>query len=141
MDVLLDTNVVLNFITGREDPFRVSSEKIMDHAVEGHFHGFVAIHSLSTMWYILRKQKGEDETRLLLGEICDILTVAVISHENVKRALQNKSFHDFEDCLQDECACSVNADYLVTCNVKDFVSAKTRIVSPTEFLSILKSSD
>ena len=30
MDILLDTNVLMNFITGREDPYRAACEKLMD---------------------------------------------------------------------------------------------------------------
>ena len=137
MDVLIDTNVILNFVTGRDDPFRVDSEKVMEYAVEGYFRGFVAIHSISTIWYILRKQKSEEETRKLLDRITRILTVANISHEAVQRAVHNKKFRDFEDCLQDECALAIDADYLVTCNAKDFCAAKTTTVAPNRFLELL----
>lgn len=44
-------------------------------------------------------------------------------------------FKDFEDCLQDECARMVNADYLVTCNLKDFKAAKTKVYNPDEIVS------
>lgn len=140
MDVLLDTNVILNFSTGRNDPFLKESEKIMEIAANGGFRGFVAFHSLSTIWYVLRHGRTEEQTRRSLEWICDILTVVSIPHEKVAEAVQNKSFHDFEDCLQDECAYSVNADYLVTCNEKDFVAAKTTIVSPAKFLSFFKQA-
>lgn len=34
MDALIDTNVILNFITKRDDPFSNSSEKVMIYAGE-----------------------------------------------------------------------------------------------------------
>ena len=46
---------------------------------------------------------------------------------------------DFEDCLQDECAQKAGAAYLVTCNKKDFVNAKTHAVTPLEMLEIVSS--
>ena len=140
MDVLLDANVILNFSTGRKDQFLKESEKIMESAVQGGFRGFIAFHSLSTIWYVLRHGRTEEQTRRSMEWICDIFTVVSISHEKVVEAVQNKSFHDFEDCLQDECAYSVHADYLVTCNVKDFASAKTKVVSPAEFFAILQQN-
>ena len=136
MDVLIDTNIILNFVTGRDNPYAKESEKIMEYAVEGYFCGFVAIHSISTIWYILRKQKDETETRKLMDRIANILTVANISHKGVKRAIENKNFRDFEDCLQDECAFELGADYLVTCNDKDFYTAKTKVLKPDKFLEI-----
>ena len=138
MDALIDANVILNFTTGRDDPFRVSSEKVMYYAKEEFFRGFVAIHTLPTLWYILRKVKNVDETRLLIKKVCDILTVATISHGDVERAIDNNRFRDFEDCLQDECAHSIGAEYLITCNYKDFKNAKTKIVTPDDFLKIIE---
>ena len=48
---------------------------------------------------------------------------------------------DFEDCLQDECTVHVNADYIVTCNPKDFREARTTVVTPDVFLKILRENE
>lgn len=34
------------------------------------------------------------------------------------------SLGDFEDCLQDKCAKDIGADYIITCNVKDFENSE-----------------
>lgn len=73
-----------------------------------------------------------------LKDICRILTVTGASHEQVLEAIENAQFKDFEDCLQDECARLVNADCLVTCNLKDFKVAKTKVYSPDEFVALLE---
>lgn len=73
-----------------------------------------------------------------LKDICRILTVTGASHEQVLEAIDNVQFKDFEDCLQDECAKMVNADCLVTCNIKDFGTSKTSVYSPDEFVSLFK---
>ena len=57
--------------------------------------------------------------------------------KTMEDAIQNLSFRDFEDCLQDECAVHVNAEYIVTCNKKDFKHAKTPTVTPDVFLKII----
>ena len=72
-----------------------------------------------------------------LKDICRLLTVAGASHAQVLEAIDNVQFKDFEDCLQDECAGMVHADCLVTCNLKDFKAAKTRVCSPDEFITLL----
>ena len=66
------------------------------------------------------------------------MAVACASHEQVLEVIDNVQFNDFEDCLQDECARRVNADCLVTCNMKDFRTAKTKVYSPDEFVSLLR---
>jgi len=43
-----------------------------------------------------------------------------IGYELIVNALANNDFADVEDCLQAECAEAVNADYIVTRNIKDY---------------------
>ena len=137
MNVLVDTNVILNVLTKRNDVFLHQSEEIFRYAIDEKFNGFVSSHSFPIMWYVLRKGNNEDHTRQLLEMVCNIFDVVNLSRNTIKQALQNRDFHDFEDCLQDECADIVNADYLVTCNFKDFVVAKTAVLNPDEFLEKL----
>ena len=129
MDILIDTNVIMNFITGRDDPYRSACERLMELCAQGRFVGYVAFHSLSTVWYVVRKRKSESEARFWLDQICNLMVV---------EAVNNRSFKDFEDCLQDECAVSVNANFIVTCNVKDFKCAKTEAITPDALVSILE---
>lgn len=135
MVALIDANVVLNYITDREDRFWESSKMVMDLCSQGIVDGYIAFHSLSIIWYSLRI--SDEGKRMWLRDICRILTVAGASHEQVLEAIDNVKFKDFEDCLQDECARMVNADCLVTCNMKDFKAAKTKVYSPDEFAALL----
>ncbi|MBQ9564544.1 MAG: PIN domain-containing protein [Synergistaceae bacterium] len=139
IDALIDTNVVLNYITEREDPFRDESKRVVELCARERFYGFIAFHSLSIIWYALRK-RGVTERRFWLRNVCGVLTVVGASHEQALEAIDNGAFKDFEDCLQDECAQSVGAQYLVTCNVKDFEHAKTRVCTPGQFLAILSGA-
>ena len=66
-----------------------------------------------------------------------MLTVAGATQEQVREAIKNSDFRDFEDCLQDECAICAGADYIVTCNIKDFRQAKTSAVTPDVFVKML----
>ena len=138
MDILLDTNVLMNFITGREDPHHAACEKVMELCSLGRFTGYVAFHSLSTIWYVIRWQKSEAEARFWLDQICNLLVITGASQPQVIEAINNRDFKDFEDCLQDECAVNVNADFIVTCNAKDFVQAKTKTITPDMLVSLLE---
>ena len=137
MRILLDTNVIINFITEQEDPYLEECNKLMEMCVEGEFKGYMAFHSLSTIWYVIKRQKSEDEARFWLKRICGFLTIAVSTQSQVKEAIDNNLFKDFEDCLQDECARNIDADYIVTCNDKDYKYAKSTVVTPVEMIKIL----
>lgn len=134
---LIDTNVIINFITKRDDPYKDECYEVMKLCAENIFDGYIAFHSLSIIWYVIRKQETEEKVRVWLNNICDILTVTGATHEQVREAVNNFNFHDFEDCLQDECAVHINADYIVTCNTKDFKQSKTMVVTPDAFLKII----
>ena len=72
--------------------------------------------------------------------VCNTFAVAAASHAQVACAVQNRSFRDFEDCLQDECAQAVNAQYLITCNLRDFSGSKTPALTPDSFLEMIQQS-
>ena len=137
---LIDTNVIINFITDREDPYLKECNELMELCTERKFDGYIAFHSLSTIWYVIKRQKSEDEARFWLKRICDIMIIAGATQEQVADAIENTDFRDFEDCLQDECAVNVSADYIVTCNAKDYKQAKTVVVTPDEFVRIVKEN-
>ena len=139
MDVLIDTNVIMNFLTERGDPFQASSDRIMELCDTKRLNGYVAFHSLSTIWYVIRKTRSDKDARYLLEIVCKILKVASATHEQVMQAIADTDFRDFEDCLQDRCAQNVGAEFLITCNIKDFRYAKTRAVTPQQMLDMLPS--
>lgn len=54
--LLIDTNILLNYITNREDPYLEQSVEIVRKCAVGECTGYNAFHSLSTLWYVLRKR-------------------------------------------------------------------------------------
>lgn len=134
MVALIDANVVLNYITDREDPFRIASNRTMDLCSGSDVDGYIAFHSVSIIWYSLKIPN--EQKRIWLKNICSILTVVGASYDQVLDAIERDDFKDFEDCLQDECAVAIHADCIVTCNAKDFGNAKTKIYNPDEFVAL-----
>ena len=64
MNVLIDTNILLDFIQHREH-FSVS-EQIITLCAKNELNGFMASHSIPNMFYILRKDFTDDERREIL---------------------------------------------------------------------------
>lgn len=134
--ILIDTNILLNYITNREDDYLEQSIRIVEMCAKGDCIGYIAFHSLSTLWYVLRK-RSDQERRENLRDICEIFQVASASQKEVLDAIDKNSFADFEDCLQDKCAKEVGADYIITCNKKDFENSEIPALNPKEFLELV----
>lgn len=138
MLVLFDTNIILDVLEKRL-PFYDSSKSVLESCVFGNVTGYIALHSISNIYYILRKRYSAADRRKLLLDILDLLQVAGANHESVRNALQREDFSDFEDCLQDECAKQIHADYIVTRNTNDFSASDIPAVIPDDLLKILDS--
>lgn len=137
MKVLLDTNIILTYLSGRDDPYSAACETVMRLIAEEKIEGCVALHSLSTVWHVTRKAP-DAERRGYIRQICVLLTVAGASNEAILDAVDNTDFTDFENALQDCCADSEDADYIVTANIKDFRGhSKVKAITPDELLSLL----
>ena len=134
MVVLIDTNVIIDYLTERNGFFE-SSRNVMEICSSKDVQGYVAFHSIPNIWFILRK-KPDGERRKMLKNICTILTVTGASHKDVINAIDTDNFKDFEDCLQDKCATVVQADYIVTRNVDDFKNSMTKIIAPLDFCKL-----
>lgn len=131
--VLIDTNILLDLLTERE-PFSTDAQKIFELCIDGKIDAVMAAHSITNIFYILRKDYTDDERRDMLLSLCDYVEICSVGKEELKMALSRRDFADFEDCLQDECAKNFKADYIVTRNTKDFASAKTPAIMPKNFL-------
>ena len=134
MRVLIDTNIILDALTGRQ-PYFENADKIIKMCADKNVEGYWAAHSISNIFYILRKDLSVDDRRSVLMNLCDILTVEGVDSAKVVSALKNERFSDLEDCLQDECATAVKADYIVTRNIKDFQNSTVAAILPEELLS------
>ena len=101
-------------------------------------NGYIAFHSVPNLWYILRKIP-EEKRREWLIDICGFLKVVGVNHTEVIKAIKLTNFKDFEDCLRDRCAKSVEASYIITRNVEDFNGSEVPAILPEEFLdNVLK---
>lgn len=136
--ILLDTNILLDYILTRE-PFYDNAKKIILACINGTVKACIAAHSISNMFFILRREYESKERRKLLLNICKIFDIEGIDKEKLISGLENDVFFDFEDCLQMECARAYEAKYIVTRNVSDYDNSVIQAILPEDFLKILES--
>jgi len=137
MVLMIDTNVLLDVICHR-DEFFYASNKVLELCKNQSCAGIIVAHSITNMMYILRKVYSDEQRRTILLALIDIFEVAALDKKKVVSALHRNDFSDFEDCLQDECAASLEADLIITRNVVDFKHSGVKAVTPEEFISLQK---
>lgn len=135
MRVLVDTNILLDDLLGRE-PYFDNADKIIKLCADKKIQGYMAAHSIPNIFYILRRDMSEENRREVLLSFCSILKVEGIDSAKIISALQNKSFSDLEDCLQSICAKNIEADYIITRNIKDFINSEVPAILPEDFLKL-----
>ena len=60
MKVLIDTNIALTYITGREtDPDKDSVSRFIELYMREEIDGYLAFHSVSNMWFIMTHLKDK----------------------------------------------------------------------------------
>ena len=136
MVVLVDANVLLNYLLNRDNRYGAASEEVARKCAHGECLGYIAFHTLSIIWCLLRKL-GDDIRRQCLIDICAIFEIAVASKSEIIAEIEKRSFADFEDCLQDKCAKEIGADYIVTCNIDDFAGSEVPALTPAELIGLL----
>ena len=136
MRVLIDTNVLLDYIANRT-PYADAAEQIIMLCKDNKIEGCIAAHSMMNIFYILRKNMTVSERKDILFYLSQIVEIIGIDKQKILNSISNEDFSDFEDCLQAECAKSFSADWIVTRNIKDFESSAVKAITPDEFLKIL----
>ena len=132
MRVLVDTNIILDVALQREN-FFVDSDNILKLCRDKKIYGVLAAHTITNLFYILRKKFSNEKCREIIMELLTIFKVESIDTAKISRALLNKNFKDFEDCLQVECAKAANVDYIITRDKTDFAESEISCVTPNEF--------
>lgn len=132
--ILIDTNVLLDYLLERE-PFFEDAKNVILACANGEIKGCIAAHSITNMFFILRIDYNIKERREILSSLCEIFDVEGIDKTKILSGLANEDFSDFEDCLQMECAKNYGAEYIVTRNVSDYKNSEIKAILPCEYLN------
>ena len=135
MIVLLDTDVLLDVALDR-DPHAQPAADLLDALEKHRGTAFVAWHSISNFYYLVRPAKGNLETRLLLLDLARFVQVAPTTTESLLYAAQLE-MSDFEDAMQVAAAAVSQADVIATRNVRDYRRSPILVAEPGDVLAKL----
>lgn len=134
MKLLIDINVILDVMLARE-PWARQSAQLLAAVEDGRAEGFVAAHTITTIHYIVAREKGKHVAARAVTDILRIVGVVPIGKADFHQALV-LGINDFEDAVQAAAALQIGADYLITRNTKDFKSGSIEVRTPGEALTM-----
>lgn len=133
--VLFDSDVLLDILAQRQ-PFVVASARALNTVMQNQVQGYVSGHAVTNIFYILRRQVGNEVARELLAKLLQHLQVASVTDEVIRQAL-NSPIKDFEDAVTSAAALTAGLEIIVTRNTPDFVASLVPAMLPDEFLTTL----
>lgn len=132
MKILIDTNVILDVLCNRNE-FIAASSKVIKLCEVNKFEGYISALSIPNIVYIMRKELTPQKTAQLIQSLFTIFQIIDLKTNDIKNAAQFYS-NDFEDAIQFCQAKRINADYIVTRNIRDFLNSKVPALQPSELL-------
>ena len=136
--VLFDSDVLLDVLAQRQ-LFIVASAKALNTVALGQIQGYLSGHAVTNIFYILRRQVGNEAAKKLISKLLQRIQIASVTDEVIRAALQSP-ITDFEDAVTSEAANAIGLDVIVTRNISDFVNSEITAMLPEDFLDSLNQS-
>ena len=138
MNVLIDTNVVLDQLVKRE-PFCENAERIRLLSEKGLITSYISASAVTDIYYIARKEIGDKIKAIdLLNDLLKTTNIAAVTETSIHEAL-NLKWDDFEDAVQYVAGQNVSADFIITRKANDFSGSDINVISPEDFLKKITS--
>jgi len=135
LTVLIDLNILLDVLQMRE-PFYEASARLLALIEAGRVKGYIAAHSVTTLFYLIQKDKSAAQARADITSLTQFLEIAPVDQSTIEQAL-NLDYRDFEDAVQMISALQCKAEYLITRNVSDYQPALLPVIQPVDFLGTI----
>jgi predicted nucleic acid-binding protein len=135
MIVLLDTNVLIDYFAKREphyhDAFRL---RVMQEF--GDIELWAAVQSFSDIAYVLRKNVDSDSLQDSFSASLGFLHVCSLDQNDLKNAY-NEKWADLEDCLIEQCARKIKAEFVLARDSEGFAKSGATVLSPAKFFALI----
>jgi predicted nucleic acid-binding protein len=134
--VLIDTNILLDFLLQRE-PFFQDAELLFDTINSGLVVGCVAATTLTDIFYIAQKHtRSIEQARQAVAEVLTVMTIFPVDRAVLESAF-NSGLTDFEIF----CAVTQGLDAILTRDKRGFASSPIPVLAVGELLQQLGSKN
>jgi len=137
--ILVDTNVVLDVLLDRE-PWSQTAAEIFARIERDQVEGLLGATTVTTIFYLARKELGLDTARQQVRRLLALFTVASVNRPVLEDAMA-ADFGDFEDAVLEAAARHAGADAIVTRDAKGFSASRLPVFSPSELAGALELRD
>ena len=135
--VLFDVNVILDVLLDRQPHAEASA--VAWAAVEtGMAEGLLAAHAVTTIHYLIRKEKGAVRAKAIVSAVLRVFDVAPVDPTVIHEALQ-LSCSDFEDAVTAAAARLARCDYIVTRDPRGFRGSPVPSLTPDAVIPLLSA--
>ena len=135
MKILIDTNVILDFLLERE-PFVEAAADLFRRIDNGQIQGFITATTVTNIYYIIRKVSGSTVAIDAVQQILSDLNICPVDRFTLHQAVAFE-FKDFEDAVQYACAIASGVNVIVTHNTSDFTASQIRVIPPDQLNELL----
>ncbi len=134
--VLADVNVVLDAVLER-GPRSDAAGKLWVAAETKRVEALVPAHGVTTLFYLLAREKGAPVARRFVDSVVATFGVAAVDRGVIGRALA-LAWPDFEDAVCAAAAEAAGCDAIVTGDPKGFSGCSLPVLSPEAALALLE---
>lgn len=140
MRILVDTNVIIDALTGRE-PFREPAERIFMLAANQIEDMYITASSVTDIYYLTRKHlHSTDKAKNVMERLYELFYILDVGADDCQEALLS-AVKDYEDAVISCCAVRNKMDYIVTRNIIDFEQSKIQAVLPDDLIKIVMNRE
>lgn len=140
MRVLVDTNIVLDFLLQRE-PFFQDAELLFQAIDVGEIVGYVTATTLTDIFYISRRHtRSVEQARQAVSEILTAMMICPVDRVVLESAF-NSGLADFEDAVQIFSAVIQGSEAIVTRDAQGFLSSPIPVLSIQELLQQVRQQN
>lgn len=139
MELLIDTNVVLDMFLERE-PFVAMSRQAISLSKKYPVKSFISASSVTDIYYIAyRGLKDHQIIRRHFKTLFKFVGVVAVTSKDIHAAFA-LDWKDFEDSVQYAVAASNNFDGIVTRNMQGFTDNAVKIFTPEEICKYVEDN-
>lgn len=110
--VFLDTNILLDYLIDERKGSEQAKE-IIRMIVNDKLEGYICPISLLNIYYVLRKQRTEEQRKYIIENLLNIFTISDINSEILQLGLFTE-IKDYEDSVQYISAEKSGVDFIIT---------------------------
>lgn len=140
MRILVDTNIIIDALTGRE-PFRENAEHIFLLAANQIEDMYITASSATDIYYLVRKHlHSTEQAKKVIAKLYELFYILDVTASDCQEALSSE-IEDYEDAVVSCCAFRNQMQYIVTRNIKDYTKSKIHAIRPQEFIKIVSQDE